>query len=125
MTSDISSSSTLPKGLLYGLGLAALWVVVALISSTTTYHLAPLIVAGTPAIVDSLEGGSSMARLGLLTAAGLALALALAVTGILSLSGNLDGPSLLPTGGAVVESVLFAFTGGLLGLIGAALISRT
>ena len=122
MTSDISSSSTLPKGLLYGLGLAALWVVVALISSTTTYHLAPLIVAGTPAIVDSLERGRPMAQLGLLTAAGLALALA--ATGILSVSGNLDGPSLLPTGGAVVDSVLFAFTGGLLGLISAAFISR-
>lgn len=122
MTSDISSSSTLPKGLVYGLGLATLWVVMALISSTTTYHLAPLIVAAAPAIVDSLDRSSSMARLGLLAAMGLALALA--VTGILAVSGHLEGPSLLPTGGAVFESVVFAFTGGLAGLIGAALIRR-
>jgi hypothetical protein len=122
MTTDISSSSTLPKGLLYGLGFAFLWLVLALISSTTTYHLAPLIVASTPAIVDSLERGRSMVRLVLLSAVGLALALA--VTGVLSVSGNLERPSLLPTGGAVLESIVFAAAGSLFGLVSAVLINR-
>ena len=122
MTMDVSSSSTPPRGLLYGLGFAFLWLVLALISSTTTYHLAPLIVASTPAIIDSLERGRSMVRLVLLSALGLALALA--VTGVLSVSGNLEGPSLLPSGGAVLESIVFAAAGSLLGLVSAVLINR-
>jgi hypothetical protein len=81
-----------------------------------------LIVAGTPQIVDSLERGSSTVRLVILSAVGLALALV--TTGILSASGNLEGPSLLPTGGAVLESVVFAATGSLMGLSTAVLISR-
>lgn len=122
MNTDINSSAILPKGLLYGAGFTALWLLLALISSTTTYHLAPLIVAGTPQIVDSLERGSSTVRLVILSAVGLALALV--TTGILSASGNLEGPSLLPTGGAVLESVVFAAMGSLLGLSTAVLISR-
>ena len=122
MTNDSSYSSVLSKGLLYGLGLAVLWAVLAGISPTTTYHLAPLIVAGAPAIVGSLQGNPSMVRIWLNAAVGMALALT--VTGILSASGVLDLPSLLPTGGAVMESVAFAVAGGVVGLVGALLISR-
>jgi len=122
MTTDSSYSSVRSKGLLYGLGLAVLWAVLAGISPTTTYHLAPLIVASAPAIVDSLQGNRSMVRFVLNAAVGLAMALT--VTGILSASGVLDGPSLLPTGGAVMESVVFAVAGGVVGLVGALLISR-
>ncbi len=122
MTTDVRTSPLLTKGLLYGLGLAALWVLLALISSTTTYHLAPLIVAGVPVIVDSSEQAGSTARLVLLATLGVFLALA--VTAVLSVSGSLDGPSLLPIGGAALESVLFAIAGSLFGLVAAVLIGR-
>lgn len=122
MTTDVRTSPLLTKGLLYGLGLAALWVLLALISSTTTYHLAPLIVAGVPVIVDSSEQAGSTARLILLATLGVFLALA--VTAVLSVSGSLDGPSLLPIGGAALESVLFAIAGSLFGLVAAVLIGR-
>ncbi len=122
MTTDVRTSPLLTKGLLYGLGLTALWVLLALISSTTTYHLAPLIVAGVPVIVDSSEQAGSTARLVLLATLGVFLALA--VTAVLSVSGSLDGPSLLPIGGAALESVLFAIAGSLFGLVAAVLIGR-
>ncbi len=119
MTTHIGSSPILSKGLFYGLGFALLWLVLALISSTTTYHLAPLLVAATPAMVDAWERPGSITGHSLRAALGIALALV--ATGVLAASGSLDGPSLLPSGGAVLESVVFAIAGGVTGLLGAAL----
>jgi hypothetical protein len=122
MTTHIVSSPILSKGLLYGFGLAVLWLVLALITSTTTYHLAPPLVAATPVVVDAWERPSSTT--GHALRAVLGFALVLIITGILSVSGNLDGPSLLPVGGAVLESVVFAIAGGVIGLIVAVVKSR-
>ncbi|MFV1961247.1 MAG: hypothetical protein ACC658_05380 [Acidimicrobiia bacterium] len=120
MTTHIVSAPILSKGLLYGFGLAVLWLVLALITSTTTYHLAPPLVAATPVVVDAWERPTT----GHALRAVLGVALALIITGILSVSGNLDGPSLLPVGGAALESVVFAIAGGVIGLIGAVVKSR-
>ena len=89
-------------------GFATVWTLAAVISDETTFHLAPVIVAGVLAI--------SWARhrmAGLMVGVGGATALAVA----LSLAGLLDGPSLLPFGGALVESVAGAIFGGIVGLL--------
>lgn len=99
-----------------------LWVVLAQVSSTTTFHLAPLLVAAAPPVVDASEGTDRTSRLVLLAVLGTVLALI--VTGILSGTGSLAGPSLLPTGGAALESVVFSFAGAVVGLIAALVVTR-
>lgn len=122
MAVNTRTSTFFPRGTLYGLGLAVLWVVLALASPTTTYHLAPLLVAGTPTVADSLEGEGPKVRL--VSLAALGLILALAATGILAILGSLEGPSLLPIGGAALESAVFALVGSLAGIFVAAVTNR-
>jgi hypothetical protein len=89
-------------------GFALLWIVVSVAAPGTTFHLAPAIVAATPALRDPINrigptiGGTLVAGL---IAVGLAAA------------GRLDGPSLLPAGGALLESLLAAAVGGAVGLL--------
>ena len=84
-----------------------LWVTAASISPETTYHLAPLIVAATPAVTGRSHRFAS-AVAGTVFATGVATYLAA--------TGRLAGPSLLPFGGALVESMLGAIVGGATGL---------
>jgi len=112
-----------PRGILYGGGLAVLWAILAVISPTTTYHLAPLLVAGAPAVLDAAdEQRDSTRRVLALAAAGTALALI--ATGILAIADALQGPSLLPSGGAVLESIVFSLIGGVVGVAGGAVLNR-
>lgn len=95
----------------YGVGLAVLWVALATWRPTTTFHLAPLLVAGViPVGATSLKSNRSVA---LMAAAGIVLALV--TTAALAFAGRLDGPSLLPSGGAALESAVGALAGGALG----------
>lgn len=122
MTARTDISARVSRGLLYGAGLGMLWVVLAQASSTTTFHLAPLLVAGAPPVIDASEGADGASRLVLLAVLGAVLALIF--TGALSVLGSLVGPSLLPTGGAALESVVFAATGSVVGFIAALVVSR-
>lgn len=93
--------------------LAALWAVLAVARDGVTYHLAPLIVAAIPAPTAGYEGPLQPSW-----SAGLALigaGSALGVTFLLAATGRMDGPSLLPFGGAAAEAVIFAVIGALAG----------
>jgi hypothetical protein len=85
-----------------------MWGVLAAASPTTTFHLAPVIVAAWPALAGRRAG--SVLRFG---ASGLAGAAAVGL--LLSLAGWLRGPSLLPVGGPLVESLAGAGLGALAG----------
>jgi hypothetical protein len=100
--------------------LAAVWLVAAAVRPTSTYHLAPLLVAGSiPAIaaVRSWAGLANATTLGAALAVGVSLAI-----GVFDL---LRGPTLLPYGGALAESLTFAVVGALGGAVIAALTSVT
>ena len=86
---------------------ALLWVLVAVARPTTTFHLAPAIVALWPALAGG--GGRKL----LISATGFLLA-ALA-TLLLSATGMLQGPTLLRWGGPAVESFFAAGVGASLG----------
>jgi len=85
------------------LGFALIWAVAAVVSPTTTFHLGPLIVAVSPVLFSDRRSATRLIPAGLGIAAVTSLALAA--------SGSLQGPTLLPWGGALAESLVFAAVG--------------
>lgn len=117
-----SQSGARSAGVGYAAGLAALWLILAVISPGTTYHLAPLLVAATPPVAEVTKNPGESASPGRATAVGGGLALLVAL--LLWIAGALEGPSLLPLGGAVLESVVFAVAGAIGGWLAALIITR-
>lgn len=103
-TSPSPSGRSVLKGVMWSLGLAVGWVVLAGTNPGTTYHLAPaLVVLVWPLLApDPSRGG----RHRLLAAAG-GLLIAIVATSMLALRGALEGPSLVG-GSAVHESLAVA-----------------
>ena len=100
----------------YAGALGVIWLIVAFARPSTTFHLAPLLVAGTlPIVLSSGEPAPGLGRLA--GGAGIGAALGLTFTSILTVADRLQGPSLLPAGGAVTESVVFALIGAVGGLL--------
>ncbi|HEX9645571.1 MAG TPA: hypothetical protein VGC11_16375 [Acidimicrobiia bacterium] len=89
---------------------AVVWGVAAAVSPTTTFHLAPAIVAAWAA--TTRQHRTESARFAV---AGLAVAWA--ATAVLSVTGLLRGPSLLSFAGPAAESVLAASIGAVVGLV--------
>jgi hypothetical protein len=101
--------------------LAALWVLLAWINQDTTYHVAPLLVAAAFPIGHRLRIAGPLRRAqSAATLVGAALNVGVAI-GILAWADKLQGPSLLPTGGAVLESVVFGALGAVVAAAAVAL----
>jgi len=99
---------------LYGLGLTLLWGVLAINNPTITYHLAPLLVAVAIPVGAALTEAITIRTA--LAAASIGVTLALGAAVALGITDHLAGPSLLPSGGAVLEAVVFGGVGGFGGL---------
>ena len=100
----------------YAGGLALIWVVAASARPSTTFHLAPLLVAVTlPVVLGSDNASLHFRRLAGGAAGGAGLALL--ITLVLTMADRLQGPSLLPAGGAVTEAVVFSFAGAIGGFL--------
>ena len=98
--------------LLYAAGFTALWTVLAWINPTTTYHLAPLLVPLIPWGIARSEGAALPSA-----ATVAATALAIGAGLVLAAADRLQGPSLLPVGGALTETLVFALLAGVSGLV--------
>lgn len=99
---------------------ATLWVVLALSSPTRTLHLAPAILSAWPLLGSMAENPSiDWPKQFALSAVGALLGVA--TTTVLALTGGLEGPSLLPIGGAALEAYAFSFVGGIAALALAAM----
>jgi len=109
--------TALLRPLRYAVALAALWAVLAWNSPSTTYHLAPLLVAGVTPAALLLSDGPLETVLG---AGAIGASLALVTTAGLGMAERLIGPSLLPSGGAVLEAMVFAALGAAAGTVAAA-----
>lgn len=114
--------NTLLKPLGYAAAFALLWGVLAWNSPSTTYHIAPLIVAA--AVPGILVMADEKVPTRMLALAGVAGGLlALLTTAALGVSDRLIGPSLLPFGGAVTEAFLFTLAAGLVAVAAAATVA--
>ncbi|MCP3975799.1 MAG: hypothetical protein GY720_15050 [bacterium] len=107
------NDATVRRALLVMGALGALWAVLAVARDGVTYHLAPLIVAAIPAGFVGLDDSRRVADLPRLAIIGAASALGISL--LLTVIGRMDGPSLLPFGGAAAESVIFSVGGALAG----------
>ena len=104
--------------LVYAFGLSLLWIALAVWRPTTTYHLAPVLVAGmAPIAAVSLGEAKRISTLAISS-----VLLAAIATGVLASAGRLEGPSLLPFGGAALESAVGVAVGGIGGWAGAHLL---
>ena len=103
-----------PGAFLYlSLGLGLLWIFLAWRSPGTTYHLGPPLVALAVALSHRSAGSGPLSVPAAAGAAVSGLTNALLATGILAFNDKLEGGSFLPFGDATVESLVFAFGGGL------------
>ncbi len=100
------------SGFLTGGLLVAVWAVAALAQPTSTYHLAPILVAGVVPVLGR-QRGAPVSRLAFAAAEGGLLA-AVAAVG-LAASDLMQGPTLLPYGGAFAEALTFTGAGVVLG----------
>jgi hypothetical protein len=94
-------------------GIAGVWLIAAFLRSGTTLHLGPLLLPLIPAILGrDTEHPIRLTMIGILAGA-------VAII-VLSVSGNLSGPSLGAFPDALTESIVFLAIGGVVGLIIAA-----
>ena len=99
------------------LGLAVLWVLVGFLRSGTTFHLAPILVAAALPVAVAYDSRDQTSTQDLVVAAVIGLAIALVATLILTLADEMTGPSLLPSGGAVTETIVFSLVGAIGGFV--------
>ena len=105
--------TTLRPGLTWALVVALVWTALAVWQPTTTWHLAPLLLAAAwPWVVgqDSSPGEASARRLVLLAGGG-GLVVTVALTVILSTAGRFQGPTWTGTGSVTGEALLLAVIG--------------
>lgn len=119
MVADAMITNTARSGVLraaaWSLGFAVLWLIVAVARPDSTFHLAPLLIAGVAPVVTAFDDTAPATKRAVSLAAAIGLSLALVTTLILSAAGHLDGGALEPFSDPVVESVAGALAGGLIG----------
>lgn len=96
-------------------GFTVLWVLLAARSPTTTYHLAPLLVAAAMPVARRWITGAPVRPRSAAALAAAGLALALATVAGLAWQGMLAGPDVTGGDGAAAETVLLAVSGAVLG----------
>lgn len=111
-----SARKTHSAGLTWTLVIAVAWSVLVAWRPTTTWHLAPLILAAAwPWVVgQGSPSGDPPARRRIMVAGGAGLSAALALTGVLSAYGRLDGPTWTGSGTSVAEALLLCVVGAVI-----------
>lgn len=95
---------------------AGLWTGLALLNETTTYHLAPTLVAVTPALATRARRAAPLAPEPAVAANAGGLLTVGAVLAALVSADALRGPSLVPGTGPLGENVIAALVGATYGL---------
>ncbi|MEN8233499.1 MAG: hypothetical protein ABFR89_01070 [Actinomycetota bacterium] len=116
MTTQTITSPDVRRALVWGALLAALWVVVAVLRPTTTFHLAPLLIAGAPPVLLVLDEGVSASRRAVMGASALGTALALGTAAAVALAGLMRGPAYQAFSGPFGEAVAFTALGAIAGI---------
>lgn len=97
------------------LGFALLWLLLATRTPTTTYHLAPLVVAAAGPVTRRLLTGTPLSRRAAATLGAVSLLIAAAATAVAQWRGLFAGPDVTGGDGALAETVVVVAVGAGLG----------
>ncbi len=112
------------RGLLYTAGLAAVWLIAAAVRPEVTYHLAPILVAGSLPVAMVLDCDRAPGMKVLVLASGVGFVVAVATAALLAVAGWMEGPPFGAFATAGGESIAGAAFGAVAGLLLAALWRR-
>lgn len=110
----MSISPPVRTGVTITVAILVVWTLLALVSPTLTYHFAPLIAAAVTPLWSRREGRQTTAAASRFGALSFGAVSALGVG--LWATDNLRGPTLWGSDGAIIEVVIFAALGALIGV---------
>lgn len=116
MTTQAPTRPDLRRALVWSFALAGLWIIVALIRPTSTFHLAPFLIAAAPPVLFALDGSNRTDWTTMFRLAGGGITFALAATLAVSVLGAMQGPAFEVFSGPFVEAVVFAVVGTVVGI---------
>ena len=116
MTSQTVAPTDARRALAWGAMFAGLWVAVALIRPTSTFHLAPFLVAAAPPVLLVLDEGASVDRASVLRVGALSSALSIGAALLLFALGAMDGPVFEVFPSPMVEVLVFTAVGAVSGI---------
>lgn len=102
------------SGVGVAVGLALVWLIAAALRPTSTFHLAPILVAGAAPVLA--RGSADVPKRALVIATLIGAAVAAVAALLLAAFDLLRGPTLLPYGGAFAEAITFILLGAVAGL---------
>lgn len=117
MTTKTIARADIRRPLMWGAMLAVLWVAVAIVQPTSTFHLAPFLIAAAPPVLFTLDEGTDTDRDSLLRVGVMSLALAIGAALVLLAIGVMDGPVFEMFPSPVVEAFVFAAIGAVSGVV--------
>lgn len=93
----------------------ALWVLIAWSSPDRSFYLFPLLVAASVPLSYRLIAGRAL-PIGIAVGAGIAGQFnVFLLSALLAIAGKLEGPTILPAGGAVVDAIVLGLVGATVG----------
>ncbi len=116
MTPQTVAPTDARRALAWGAMFAGLWVAVALIRPTSTFHLAPFLVAAAPPVLLVLDEGASADRASVLRVGALSSALSMGAALLLFALGAMDGPVFEVFPSPMVEVLVFTAVGAVSGI---------
>ena len=116
MTTPAIARPDLRRVLVWSATLAGLWVAVAVMRPTSTFHLAPFLIAAAPPVLFTLNGDIRVDRTTVLRLAAGGMALALTATVAVVVVGAMQGPAFEGFSGPLVEAVVFTAAGTAVGI---------
>ena len=102
------------RGVMLATLIAAAWVALALRDPDVTYHVAPLIAAGSAPVATRERSRPHKSRVSLIAGAA-STTLVLVIIAALALTDHLEGPTIWHTRPAAVEATMLAIVGGVWG----------
>lgn len=116
MTAQVLARPDIRRALMWSALLAGLWVAVALIRPTSTFHLAPFLIAAAPPVLFTLDRDTRADWTTVFRLAAAGMALALAATFVVAAGGAMQGPAFEGFSGPLVEAAVFAAVGTAVGI---------
>jgi len=117
MTTQTIARTDIRRALMWGAMLAVLWMAVAVLRPTSTFHLAPFLIAAAPPVLLVMDDGAFADRAAMLRTGAISSALALGAALLLFTIGSMDGPVFEAFPGPLAEAITLTAMGAASGIV--------